>query len=137
MMALVDDVIAEYCNQAAPSLYSLTKKLWFNFIKPSPSGALFFAIVSTSRPFPFTIEHSKEVCAECEIYTFQDDDSVVPVVSPKALFVLCNSLPRLSSGRRDHNIEELLSSLCSTSSFGTLGGDDVHAVGSENGSFYS
>jgi acyl-coenzyme A thioesterase PaaI-like protein len=41
MMALVDDVVAEYCNQAAPSLYSLTKNLWFNFIKPSPSGALF------------------------------------------------------------------------------------------------
>jgi hypothetical protein len=77
------------------------------------------------------------MCAECEIYTFQDDDSVVPVVSAKALFVLWNSLPRLSSGRRDHNIEELLSSLCSNSSFGTLGGDDIHAVGSESRSFYS
>jgi len=107
LAALIDHVSAEYCNYAAPGRYALTKCLEVEFTRPSPPGALFLARVSTSREVPFDLD-TKKVWIECEIWTAPVDDKFAMVVKAKALFVLRESLPKLSSSEAKHSIEELL-----------------------------
>jgi acyl-coenzyme A thioesterase PaaI-like protein len=108
LAALIDDVSAEYCNYAAPSLYALTRSQKIEFEKPSPLGAFFLAKVSTSREFPFDINNSRTALVECEIWTAPGDDKLAMVVKAKTLFVLRESLPKLSTGEAQHSIEDVL-----------------------------
>jgi hypothetical protein len=59
LAALNDDVSAEYCDRAAPSLYTLTRSLKIEFEKPSPPGAFFLAEVCTTR-VPFRYQRFEE-----------------------------------------------------------------------------
>ena len=108
LAALVDEGCAEYCNRGALALYPLTKYLSVEFVKPSPTGEVFIAKVSTSRLFPFTIGDSRKVCVSCEISVLRGEDTRIPVVKANALFILCEKLPRLPScGEVCHSIEDL------------------------------
>ena len=108
LAALIDQVCAEYCNRAAPSLYPLTRYLGVEFEKPSPPGELFIAKVSTSRPVPLDINVSRKAWIECEIWIPYGDAELMPVVKAKVLFILCERLPILhGDGGLSNKFEEL------------------------------
>jgi acyl-coenzyme A thioesterase PaaI-like protein len=108
LAALVDEGCAEYCNRGTQNLYPVTKHLGVEFEKPSPTGEVFIAKVSTSRLFPLTISDSRKVCLECEISVLRGEDKKISVVKANALFILCEKLPQLSSaGEACHSIEDL------------------------------
>ncbi|KAH8650326.1 hypothetical protein BGZ60DRAFT_437094 [Tricladium varicosporioides] len=115
LAALVDEGCAEYSNRGALALYPLTKYLGVEFQKPSPTGGVFIAKVSTSRPFPLTTSGSRKVWVKCEISVLRGKDKVIPVVKASALFILCEKLPQLPScGEAGDSIENIF----------TYGGDE-------------
>ena len=108
LAALVDEGCAEYCNRGAITLYPLTKSLGVEFIKPSPTGEVFIAKVSTSRLFPLTLNDSRKVCVRCEISVLRGEDKRIPVVKANALFILYEKLPQLSGcDEVCHSVEDL------------------------------
>jgi acyl-coenzyme A thioesterase PaaI-like protein len=108
LAALVDEGCAEYCNRGALALYPLTKSLGVEFVKPSPTGEVFIAKVSTSRLFPLTLNDSRKVCVRCEISVLRGEDKRIPVVKANALFILCEKLPQLSGcDEICHSVEDL------------------------------
>jgi acyl-coenzyme A thioesterase PaaI-like protein len=74
LAALVDEGCAEYSSRGALTLYPLTKYLGVEFQKPSPTGGVFIAKVSTSRPFPLTTNRSRKVWVKCEISVLRGED---------------------------------------------------------------
>lgn len=111
LAALVDECCAEYCNRGALSLYPLTKHLGVEFERPSPTGGIFIARVSTSRSFPLTTRDSRKVWVECRISVLRGGHRMIPVVKATALFILCEKLPQLPScGEVGDSIEDLFTS---------------------------
>ena len=107
LAALVDEGCAEYCGRGGLTLYPLTKYLGVEFDKPSPTGGVFVAKASTSRPFPLTTRDSKKVWVHYEVSVLQED-KVIPVVKANALFILCEKLPQLPScGDAGKSFEDL------------------------------
>ena len=108
LAALVDEGCAEYCNRGAITLYPLTKSLGVEFIKPSPTGEVFIAKVSTSRLFPLTLNDSRKVRVRCEMSVLRGEDKRIPVVKANALFILCEKLPQLPGcAEICHSVEDL------------------------------
>ena len=97
LAALVDEGCAEYSNRGALTLYPLAGYLGVEFQKPSPTGGVFIAKVSTSRPFPLTTNRSRKVWVKCAISVLRGEDKIIPVVKASALFILCEKLPQLPS----------------------------------------
>jgi acyl-coenzyme A thioesterase PaaI-like protein len=115
LAALVDEGCAEYSNRGALTLYPLTKYLGVEFQKPSPTGGVFIAKVSTSAPFPLTTNKLRKVWVKCEISVLRGEDKMIPVVKASALFILCEKLPQLPScGEAGDSIEDIF----------TYGGDE-------------
>ncbi|KAH8650390.1 hypothetical protein BGZ60DRAFT_421892, partial [Tricladium varicosporioides] len=108
LAALVDDGCAEYSNRGTLTLYPLTKYLSVEFEKPSPTGGVFIAKVSTSRPFPLNNSDSRKVWVKCEISVLRGEDKMIPVVKASALFILCKTLPQLPSyNEASNSIEDI------------------------------
>jgi acyl-coenzyme A thioesterase PaaI-like protein len=108
LAALIDEGCAEYCNRGALTLYLLTKSLGVEFVKPSPTGEVFIAKVTTSRLFLLTINDSRKVYVRCEISVLRSEDKRIPVVKANALFILYEKLPQLSGcDEVCHSVEDL------------------------------
>jgi hypothetical protein len=108
LAALIDDVSAEFCNHAAPTLYALTRSLEIEFERPSPPGAFFLAKAFAPQEFPFDLSNTSKVWVGCEIWTALAGDKLAMVVKAKTLFVLRESLPKLSNIEAQHSIEDVL-----------------------------